>query len=107
MSFDFDSCVSSLATTVNSRFLTRLEKRRVRNDICFRRIGQVWNDIALSHYYLCRLGTTSLLHYSTRRAWVGEMEAARLAGMMAAKKEQMARATAEMESASGSQEETP
>src|SRR5689334_8851015 len=45
--------------------------------------------------------------YSMRRACIGEMEAARLAGMMAAKKEQMARATAAALRASGSQEETP
>ena len=38
---------------------------------------------------------------------MGWMLAARLAGMMAAKKEQIARATAAMVRAVGSQEETP
>ena len=45
--------------------------------------------------------------YSMRRAFMGSMPAARLAGMSAAKKEQMARATAAMVRAVGSQEETP
>jgi hypothetical protein len=38
---------------------------------------------------------------------MGEMEAARFAGIMAAKKEQTASAPAAMVNASGSQEETP
>jgi hypothetical protein len=38
---------------------------------------------------------------------MGEMEAARLAGIMAAKNEQIASAPAATASASGSQEETP
>ena len=45
--------------------------------------------------------------YSIRRALMGEMEAARLAGMMAAKKEQIASAPAAAVKASGSEEETP
>ncbi len=45
--------------------------------------------------------------YSMRRAFMGSMPAARLAGMSAAKKEQIASATAAMVRAVGSQEETP
>jgi hypothetical protein len=45
--------------------------------------------------------------YSILRAVMGEMEAARFAGIMAAKKEQTASAPAAMVNASGSQEETP
>src|ERR1700689_4138426 len=45
--------------------------------------------------------------YSILRALMGEMEAARFAGIMAAKKEQTASAPAAMVNASGSQEETP
>jgi len=51
--------------------------------------------------YLC------LQHYSILSAFIGEMEAARFAGMMAAKKEQMASAPAATLSANGSHEETP
>jgi hypothetical protein len=47
------------------------------------------------------------LHYSILSAFMGEMDAARLAGMMAAKKEQMARAAAATPSANGSHEVTP
>ena len=43
--------------------------------------------------------------YSILRAFIGEMEAARLAGMMAAKKEQIASAPAATLSAKGSHEE--
>ncbi len=49
----------------------------------------------------------SKLGYSILSARMGEMEAARLAGIMAAKKEQTARAAAATDRASGSQEETP
>jgi hypothetical protein len=45
--------------------------------------------------------------HSTLRAFMGWMLAARLAGIMAAKKEQTASAPAEMPRAAGSQEETP
>jgi len=45
--------------------------------------------------------------HSMRRAFMGEMEAARLAGMMAAKKEQMPSAPAATVRAKGSHEETP
>jgi hypothetical protein len=45
--------------------------------------------------------------YSMRSACIGEIEAARLAGMMAAKKEQIARAPAAIPNANGSQEVTP
>ncbi len=45
--------------------------------------------------------------YSILRAFMGEMEAARFAGMMAAKNEQIASAPAATLSAKGSQEETP
>jgi len=45
--------------------------------------------------------------YSMRRAVMGEMDAARAAGMIAAKSEQSARATAATASANGFQEETP
>jgi hypothetical protein len=45
--------------------------------------------------------------YSVRRAFMGWMEAARFAGMMAATKEQMASATAAIVRASGSQDGTP
>jgi hypothetical protein len=45
--------------------------------------------------------------YSILRASMGEMEAARFAGMMAAKNEQIARAPAATPRASGSHEETP
>jgi hypothetical protein len=45
--------------------------------------------------------------YSILSALMGEMEAARFAGIMAAKKEQTASAAAAMVNASGSQEETP
>jgi hypothetical protein len=47
------------------------------------------------------------VRYSMRRACMGEMEAARLAGMMAAKNEQTASAPAATVNASGSEEETP
>jgi len=45
--------------------------------------------------------------YSILRAFMGEMEAARLAGMAAAKKEQMPSALAATVRAKGSHEETP
>jgi hypothetical protein len=45
--------------------------------------------------------------YSMRSACMGDIDAARLAGMMAAKNEQIASAPAAMPSASGSQDETP
>jgi hypothetical protein len=45
--------------------------------------------------------------YSVRRAFMGWMEAARFAGMSAARREQMAREMAATARASGSQEETP
>jgi hypothetical protein len=45
--------------------------------------------------------------YSIRSACMGDIEAARLAGMMAAKNEQTASAPAATDSANGSQEETP
>ena len=45
--------------------------------------------------------------YSILSAFIGEMDAARFAGMMAAKKEQIANAPAATVRASGSQEETP
>jgi hypothetical protein len=47
------------------------------------------------------------LSYSMRRACVEEMVAARLAGMMAAKNGETAKAVAARNSASGSQMETP
>jgi hypothetical protein len=47
------------------------------------------------------------LRYSILNAFIGEMDAARFAGMMAAKKEQIASATPATVSASGSHEETP
>ena len=47
------------------------------------------------------------LRYSIRSASMGEIDAARFAGMMAAKNEQIASAPAATVSASGSQEETP
>ena len=45
--------------------------------------------------------------YSMRRAFMGWMLAARLAGMMAAKNEQIASATAAIVSAAGSHDDTP
>jgi hypothetical protein len=45
--------------------------------------------------------------YSVRKAFMGEIDAARLAGIMAAKKAQMASAIAATVSAKGSQLETP
>ncbi len=45
--------------------------------------------------------------YSVLSALIGEMLAARLAGMIAAKKAEIASATAAMLNASGSQKETP
>jgi hypothetical protein len=45
--------------------------------------------------------------HSMRRAFMGSIPAARLAGMRAAKKEQIAKATAAIVRADGSQEETP
>ena len=54
----------------------------------------------------CGRGFPRKVH-SMRRAFMGWMLAARLAGMMAAKKEQIARATDAMVRAEGSQEETP
>jgi hypothetical protein len=48
-----------------------------------------------------------MVRYSIRRALMGEMDAARFAGMMAAKKEQRASAVAEAVRASGSRDETP
>src|ERR1700674_2098502 len=48
-----------------------------------------------------------MLRYSILSAFLGEIDAARFAGMMAAKKEQIASAPAATVSASGSQEETP
>lgn len=45
--------------------------------------------------------------YSMRSAFIGEMDAARFAGMMAAKNEQIASAPAATVRATGSQEETP
>ncbi len=47
------------------------------------------------------------LPYSIRNAFMGEMEAARSAGIIAAKKEQVASAMAATVSASGSQVKTP
>ena len=53
-------------------------------------------------------GWTSLIHsYSVLSAVTGEIDAAREAGIMAAKKAQRARALAATVSASGSQLETP
>jgi len=52
-------------------------------------------------YNRCRL------RYSVLRAFMGEIDAARLAGIMAAKNVQMASALAATASASGSQMETP
>jgi len=46
-------------------------------------------------------------HYSSRSASMGEIDAARLAGIMAAKKAEMASALAAKVSAKGSQLETP
>src|SRR6266446_9389913 len=45
--------------------------------------------------------------YSRRRAFIGEIEAARFAGIMAAKNEQMASAPPATVRASGSHDETP
>jgi hypothetical protein len=50
---------------------------------------------------------TDAWRYSILSAFMGEMEAARLAGMMAAKKEQIASDIVATLSAGGSQEETP
>ena len=52
-------------------------------------------------HYRCRL------RYSVLRAFIGEIDAARLAGIMAAKNAQMASALVATASASGSQMETP
>lgn len=49
----------------------------------------------------------SEIHYSARSAFMGEIRAARMAGMMAAKNAQMASALAATVSANGSQLETP
>ena len=50
---------------------------------------------------------TQRMRYSILSAFMGEMEAARLAGMMAAKKEQIASDIVATLNAGGSQEETP
>jgi hypothetical protein len=58
---------------------------------------------------LCQEGKSSpdALRYSILSAFIGEIDAARFAGIMAAKNEQVASAAAATVSASGSHEETP
>ena len=48
-----------------------------------------------------------MLRYSILSAFMGDIDAARVAGMIAAKNEQIASAPAATASASGSHEETP
>jgi len=62
---------------------------------------------SLRHAVMARQILDGGWFYSVRRALMGWMEAARFAGMTAAKKEQMARAAAAMVRAKGSQEGTP
>jgi hypothetical protein len=62
---------------------------------------------SLRHAVMARQILDGGWFYSVRRALMGWMEAARFAGMMAAKKEQMASAPAATVRANGSQEETP
>jgi hypothetical protein len=70
---------------------------------CMQRLGKFWEPqrCCATKY---RWGWSG---YSRRRAFMGEIEAARLAGMMAAKKEHVPKAMAAAESAAGSQEATP
>src|ERR1700691_5853335 len=63
-----------------------------------------WHRVVNTGWALERINRRD---YSILRAVMGEMEAARFAGIMAAKKEQTASAPAAIVSASGSQEETP
>src|SRR5436189_5004352 len=58
-------------------------------------------------YYLIAQFCAAAPVYSVLKAFVGEMDAARLAGMIAAKNAEMARAPAATDKASGSQLETP
>jgi hypothetical protein len=82
-------------------------RERVARACHFYPILFLYTPVDTTCYEFWLVWEAALCGHSTRRAWVGEMDAARLAGMMAAKKEQMARAMAEMERARGSQEETP
>ena len=58
-----------------------------------------------SCYFLKLIRTTP--HYSILRAFIGEIDAARFAGIMAARNEQIASAPAATARANGSHEETP
>ena len=70
------------------------------------------NPMRLPHslgrrWYCCLVGAQVYFAYSVRSAFIGEIDAARPAGMIAAKKAQIARAVAATVSAIGSQNDTP
>src|SRR5690348_13329722 len=75
--------------------------KRLNSSSCARR------PIILSDYLWRKRTPRPANAYSMRSAFIGEIEAARLAGIMAAMKAQTAKAPAAVLSANGSQLETP
>src|SRR6185295_8495658 len=70
-------------------------------------VGLVHRNPGEDEYYLIAQFCAAAPVYSVLSAFVGEIDAARLAGMIAAKNAEIARAPAATDKASGSQLETP